>query len=391
MFNLKKASEHEPLKDHQSQLYIAASRRCEVQLIIKDDVGDNFISDPIIVPRLTAKNFPKSTFLSNIKPIRFPVCDLKSKSWSYMGTGPKQNIKFPVRAAGLRFSTSSAKTIHLKFDQLTAHDVQLEQHLRYQRWITASPVLKHQLTQESYDWKAFLPHDGWGVRSTHGYGIEHLLSTRTTKTPPQIISSLRSALIRAEERYLKNLKAWETLQRLDKKTNKTLDDFWKDADKRHQVGPEPKILDFISDQRGLRLHIQWPASQNLKPWERFGHSSILLEGYACSQPQLFLSEQTQALLCELKSSPLQGSSLCFAFESSLGATYLHNINLADGDVQNVILNVHHIRSKLRKQHKKDEAFHIRLKMVSIELLHSKHHQEAEQYLHIRPLKAIFKK
>lgn len=265
-------STHLPLINPEGEFQLSIRGRTthtsRVSLWLKDDLGQIF-SSPF---KTFYEQKKKSKRLRNtIEWIDFAIADTSLKSYQVESKDPQVIPKLPYRPYALQIQVPNAHSkVNLHFDDLAVWTPISKPHLWRLNYRTTSPFFIHGQSSEFFSRDIFCSSDAWSIR--HAYISKPNLDTGL---PDQI--KIKESLLKAEQRFRQAEEKLALVKKLDPKSTKIIDDYFKGYQCSPIEGVEAKILHFNTDPSGMELSLYWNNQRVLNTWEKWGCSGISLE------------------------------------------------------------------------------------------------------------------
>lgn len=359
-----------------------------VSLWLRDDDGQVFASPYESLPEQKSRT---RTPNGQLEWTDFTISDTELKSYTVINKDPEAAPKLPYQPYALHIVVPKVRSkVNLHFDDLAVWTPISKPRLWRRDLRTCNPFFHLGQDMELFSRNLFCTSDAWHIR--HTYILE---PNWDTGLPDE--SNTGEDLQKAEERYREAEDKLAAVKKLDPKSSKRIEDYFRP----HQCSPieggEAKILHFNTDPSGLELSLSWNEQRNLKPWEKYGCSGISLESAFWNERQnpdkpawIPVSEGVEGMVLTIWNSAHLDTYLRILLVDERNRYFVRRIPLDQAG-----LFSHHLAFSnesfliLSKSGKriKDQGIPLRLKLLRVEIEHvpltPKH--AGTQYLKLYPV------
>jgi hypothetical protein len=294
-----------------------ASEKAELSCWLRDGRGQLFRSPFIKIPKRTGAMKELGDFRSKAPWLNFAPVQTSLSSYKLVSGGRKVPARFPLKPYGLEIRTQGrqSKAVDIVLDEFAVWST-LDAPRLWRRDIRAiSPyfMCANQMLRETL----FSNSQAWGVSGVSGAAFKPNGSTMSE-------TAMRSSMSRAKDRYGEAQSKFEALKKLDRKTEKTLADFFRDSAKVPQPGVLPEMAYFSNSADGLQLKLHWAEQPELKPYLNYGSSWFSISSLAqtCQMAELYRWIPLKNGICGMEialwTSGFKESYLALVFEDESG-------------------------------------------------------------------------
>lgn len=239
-----------------------------VSLWLRDDDEQVFASPYESLPEQRSR---ARTSGDHIEWIDFTLSDTELKSYTVISKNAEVEPKLPYQPYALHIKVPEARSkVKMHFDDLAVWTPISKTRL-WRRDLRTCPTffsLGHD--KQFFSRELFCTSDAWTIR--HTYTSE---TDWDTGLPDN--SKTTESLQKAEERYREAEAKLAAVKKLDPKSPKRIEDYFRIHQSSPIEGSQAEVLHFDTDPSGLELSLNWNEHRALNPWEKYGCSGISLE------------------------------------------------------------------------------------------------------------------
>ena len=264
----------DPLEEYAPTIMVSSDADLKMSVWVKDARGQVFASpferyDTTVSKQNSNIKFNPSQLKNKAVRLDFEALRGELSKYQFVRGGRRVEPRYPMKPYAIQIlAPKTNQEVNVFLDDLGCWNVVSKPKL----WRQAQHEVPAYVESESDRQPSpiFSRQSGWGIDGLFPMALELNHGTVDDK-------AFQAQANRSMEKYKRAQEQLNILFKLDRNTQKDLNDFFRPHDRAPQLSVVPQLLSYGEQSDGLQFGLSWAEQEPLKPWLWWGCATVLLK------------------------------------------------------------------------------------------------------------------